>query len=63
MWERPHLLVLGIADGISLVLRIAAWAIGDATDAGDPLFNESIIWQIVFVGDVRAVLFGHHHWH
>ncbi|MCH9815324.1 MAG: CPBP family intramembrane metalloprotease [Actinomycetia bacterium] len=57
LWERPHLVFLGIAYGFSWVLWIAAWLIGNTTDAGDLLFNENIIWRLVFVGDVSAVLF------
>lgn len=42
LWERPHVVYLAIAYGISWPLWIGSWLITESMDAGDELFNADL---------------------
>lgn len=51
LWERPHVVYLAIAYGISWPLWIGSWLITQSMDAGDQLFNADLVWAVFFEGD------------
>jgi membrane protease YdiL (CAAX protease family) len=52
--DRPHVHYLAIAFGWSWTLWIGAWLLGRFLDVGEVLFNESIVWRVVFVRDASS---------
>ena len=48
LWERPHLVYLGLAYGISWTFWIAAWLAARQTDAGEQLFNADLVDALLF---------------
>lgn len=58
VWERPHLVYLGLAYAISWVLWIAAWLIARRTAGGDQLFNADLVEALFFDGTAAGAVIG-----
>ncbi len=56
LWDRPRLRFLVIAYGVSWVFWLGAWVAATATDAGDLLFNEALVFDVLFGGDPSGTL-------
>lgn len=56
LWERPHLIYLGIAYGISWTIWIAAWLISQRIAAGDLLINADLVLAPFFDDTATATL-------
>ena len=56
LWDRPRLRFLIIAYGFSWVFWLGAWIAAAATDTGDLLFNETLVFDVVFGGDPSGTL-------
>ncbi len=56
LWDRPRLRFLIIAYGISWVFWGAAWIAAAATDTGDLLFNETLVFDVLFGGEPSGTL-------
>ena len=57
VFERQHLVYLGIAYGFSWLFWIGAWLITRSADAGDQLINADLAWALFFEGEgVTAVV-------
>jgi len=56
LWDRPRLRFLIIAYGFSWVFWLAAWIAAAATETGDLLFNESLVYDVLFGGDPSGTL-------
>ena len=56
LWDRPRLRFLVIAYGVSWVFWLGAWVAAAATDTGDLLFNETLVFDVLFGGDPSGTL-------
>ena len=56
LWDRPRLRFLAIAYGVSWVFWLGAWIAAAATDTGDLLFNETLVFDLVFDGNPSGML-------
>ncbi|MGB9373455.1 MAG: hypothetical protein WCA82_04765, partial [Jiangellales bacterium] len=56
LWDRPRLRFLVVAYGVSWVFWLGAWVAAAATDAGDLLFNEALVFDVLFGGDPSGTL-------
>ena len=54
LFDSPHRRFYAIAFGWSWILWIGAWLLGEALNIGDTLFNEELVWQLIFERDVAA---------
>ena len=54
LFESPHRRFYAIAFGWSWLIWIGAWIIGEQLEIGDTLFNEELVWQVIFEGDVAG---------
>jgi membrane protease YdiL (CAAX protease family) len=58
LWDRPRLRFLVIAYGVSWVFWLGAWIAAAATDTGELLFNETLVFDVLFAGDPSGPLVG-----
>jgi membrane protease YdiL (CAAX protease family) len=56
MWDRPRLRFLIVAYGFSWVFWLGAWIAAVATGTGDLLFNEALVFDVLFGGDPSGTL-------
>jgi len=56
MWDRPRLRFLIVAYGFSWVFWFGAWIAAVATGTGDLLFNEALVFDVLFDGEPSATL-------
>lgn len=56
LWDRPRLRFLVIAYSFSWVFWLAAWIAAAATGTGDLLFNEILVFDVLFDGDPSGTL-------
>ena len=56
LWEGPHVRYLAIAYAFSWVFWVGAWLVGRALGTGDLLFNEDLVWRVLFERDVPSEL-------
>jgi membrane protease YdiL (CAAX protease family) len=56
LWDRPRRRFILIAYAFSWVFWIAAWAAAIASDNGDLLFNEALVFDVLFEGGQSATL-------
>ena len=56
LWDRPRLRFLIIAYGVSWAIWVGAWIAAAATDTGDLLFNETLVFDVLFGGDPSGTL-------
>ena len=54
---KPHVVFLAIAYGISWTFWLLAWALARQAEVGDLLYNETLVWDVLF-GDVSSTLLG-----
>lgn len=48
VFEKPHLIYLAIAFGVTWPIWIATWLIARSMEAGDQLFNQDLVWNLFF---------------
>lgn len=56
LWQRQHLIYLGIAYGISWAIWIAAWLVSQRITAGDLLINADLVRALFFDDNATATL-------
>ena len=56
LWDRPRLRFLIIAYGVSWLFWVGAWIAAAATDTGDLLFNETLVFDVLFGGNPSGTL-------
>jgi membrane protease YdiL (CAAX protease family) len=56
LWERPHLIYLGIAFGFSWLIWITAWLITRNMAPDDQLFNADLVWTLFFDDEPMATI-------
>ena len=56
LWDRPHIRYMSIAYLWSWTLWLGAWLLTESLEAGDVLFNENLVWRVLFDGDVSSDL-------
>ena len=56
LWDRPRLRFLIIAYGVSWMFWVGAWIAASATDTGDLLFNETLVFDVLFDGNPSGTL-------
>ena len=56
MWDRPRLRFLIVAYAFSWVFWLGAWIAAVATGTGELLFNEALVFDVLFGGDPSGTL-------